>query len=95
MFAEQAKRGRKGFKGVIRRGVAGNVLGVSRHASLSSSIAHIPSPTSLVPIFSLDEGDGVVRGRRTRGLSAPKLEGSPPLCGKPHHGKGDYLQEWT
>ena len=51
MSLEQA---RKGFEGGLGGEVAEIVLGVPQHASLFSPIAAVPSPTSLVPIFSLD-----------------------------------------
>ena len=54
---ERAKRTRKDFKGrisLLGGEVAGIVLGVPQHASLFSLAADILSPTTLVPIFSLD-----------------------------------------
>ena len=54
MSLEQAKQTRKGFEGGIMVEVAGMVSGVPQHASLCSPIADIPTPTSSVPILSLD-----------------------------------------
>ena len=53
MSLKPAKRAKKGFKGGVR-GEAAGALGVPQHTSLSSPVAHIPSSTSSVPIFSLD-----------------------------------------
>ena len=54
MALERVKRGRKGFKGAIVEEVAGIIHGVPQHASLFCPVADVASPTSSVPIFSLD-----------------------------------------
>ena len=54
MSLKRAKRGRKNFESGTIVEVAGIIFGVPQHASLCSPIADIPSPTGLVPIFSLD-----------------------------------------
>ena len=54
MSLERAKRARKGFEGGMMVEVAGIVSGVPQHASLCGPLADILSPTSSVPIFSLD-----------------------------------------
>ena len=58
MFLERVKRARKGFEVAIAEIVAGIVHVVPQHASLLSPVANVPSPTGLVPIFSLDYGSG-------------------------------------
>ena len=52
------------FPFVIELGSVGSkwvsyILGVPQHASLSSSVADISSPTSSVPIFSLDTAHAI------------------------------------
>ena len=54
MSFDQAKRARKGFEGGKLVNVVRIVFGVPQHASLCSPVLDIPSPTSSVPIFSLD-----------------------------------------
>ena len=56
MSLKRAKSARKGFEGGIMVEVAGIASCVPRHASLCKPLANIPSPTSTVPIFSLDKG---------------------------------------
>ena len=63
MSLEQAKRVSEGFEGGIMVEVAGIVSVVPQLAALCSPVAEIPSPTSLVPIFSLESAEGWVRVR--------------------------------
>ena len=48
------ERSEQGMEGGTRGEMAAIIFGVPQHASLLSFVADIPSPTSLVPIFSLD-----------------------------------------
>ena len=54
MSLKRAKRARTGFRSTIREEVAEIVHGVPQHASFFSPVVDVPSPTSSVPIFSLD-----------------------------------------
>ena len=54
MPLKRAKQARKGVNGAIGEEEVGIMHGVPQHASLFNPIADVPSPTSSVPIFSLD-----------------------------------------